>query len=312
MNDNFNEQPTQDYVYALTVPARDVQNEIYFAARQSGLYASDDRGKTWRSAYDSLGLEAPLATTCLAISPGFAEDACLFAGVPGFVLCSEDGGKTWLPFALPYASSLPTALAISPAFAQDGTILVGTDEDGVLRSVDRGRTWSSWNFGMVDFNVLCLGISPNFAQDDTVYVGTSSGLFCSQTGGRSWKAIDLPGGYAPVLGLAVSPAFETDGTLLAGTETHGLFISDDRGRSWQHLGKEIIQGVVNQIILSPDYPAPPEILVVHDNTLLHSSDGGKTWGALFEGDIASAAAYRKPGGGLSVLVGLVNGQVAVL
>ena len=67
-------------------------------------------------------------------------------------------------------------------FAKDGILLLGTNEDGVLRSADQGRTWASWNFGLVDFNVLCLAISPAFDRDETVFAGTGSGLFLSRDG----------------------------------------------------------------------------------------------------------------------------------
>ena len=318
MNDNnpqrwFTPQLTQDFVYALAAPAGFSHSQTCFAARQSGLYISEDGGSTWQSAYASLNLDAPLSTTCLALSPNYATEADLLAGVPGFIMRSEDGGKSWGAIPLPYASSrspaVPTALAISADYSKDGILFAGTNEDGVLRSADRGRTWSAWNFGLVDFNILSLAISPSFSKDETLYAGTGSGLFCSRNGGKSWKELNLPAGYVPVLSLAISPDFERDGILLAGTETDGLFISSDRGQSWQRLGEKEIQGIINQIILSPGFPATGEVLVAHENTVLRSSDGGNTWSVLLEAEIAALAAYRTEAGDLSLLVGLVDGSV---
>lgn len=309
MNELNSQQLTQDFVYALAVPAKSGQSGICFVARQSGLYFSEDEGNNWQNAYAVLNLDAPLPTTCLALSPDFERDACLFAGVPGHVMRSEDGGKNWSAVALPYVSSLPTALAISPNFTKDGALLIATNEDGVLRSTDRGLSWASWNFGLLDFNVLSLAISPNFARDETAYAGTSSGLFCSHTGGKAWKELSLPVGYVPVLSLAISPDFERDGTLLVGTEADGLFLSPDRGQSWRHLGAEMIQGMVSQIVLAPGYPARNEIFVAHENTILRSDDAGETWSVLFEDEIACLAAFQDENGGVSLLVGLVNGLI---
>jgi photosystem II stability/assembly factor-like uncharacterized protein len=303
------QQLIQDFVYALAAPAGTSQTKMWYAARQSGLYLSDDSGSTWQLAYASLNLDASLPTTCLALPPGEAYAAHLFAGVPGHVMRTEDGGKTWMAVPLPLSSSIPTALALSPTFTKDGVLLLGTNEDGVLRSADQGRSWANWNFGLVDLNVLCLGISPAFDRDGTLFAGTGTGLFRSQTGGRSWKEIVLPAGYAAVLSLAISPNFESDGTLLVGTDSNGLWLTPDGGLSWQHLGENEIHGMVNQVILASNYPARAEIFVLHENTVLRSADAGKTWSVLIEDEIASLAAL--PGGAAEqpLIVGLVNGMV---
>ena len=303
------QQLNQDFVYALAAPAGTPPGKVCYAARQSGLYLSEDGGSTWQSAYASLNLDSNLPTTCLALAQDEAHKAYLFAGVPGHVMRSEDGCKSWMAIPLPYDSSIPTALAISSGFAKDGILLLGTNEDGVLRSADRGRTWATWNFGLVDFNVLCLAISPAFDRDDTVFAGTGSGLFISQTGGKAWKELKLPAGYVAVLSLAISPNFDSDGILLAGTESGGLWMTQDRGLSWQRLGENEIQGMVNQVILDPQYPTGKGFFVLHENSVLHSTDAGKTWTGLLEGEIASLAAI--PGGTAeqSLWVGLVDGSV---
>ena len=58
-----------DGVTALAASPRFEQDRICFAACVSGLYRSDDGGVTWRYTYDSLGLDAPLATMAVALSP---------------------------------------------------------------------------------------------------------------------------------------------------------------------------------------------------------------------------------------------------
>ena len=179
----------------------------------------------------------------------------------------------------------------------------------MLRSADRGGNWSSWNFGLIDFNILSLAISPSFAADETVFAGTGSGLFISQNSGKSWQELPLPTGYVPVLSLAVSPTYAQDGTMLAGTEADGLYISDDRGQTWQRLGENLIGGVINQVALSPGFPAQGEILITHENSVLRSTDGGKTWSVLLEGEITALAALWDEAGKGTIWVGLVDGTV---
>jgi photosystem II stability/assembly factor-like uncharacterized protein len=303
------QQLNQDFVYALAATAGTPQGKAWYAARQSGLYFSEDSGSTWQSAYASINLDSNLPTTCLALAQDDVHKPYLFAGVPGHVMRSEDGCKSWLAIPLPYDSSIPTALAVSSSFAKDGILLLGTNEDGVLRSADQGRTWATWNFGLVDLNVLCLAISPAFDRDDTIFAGTGSGLFISQTGGKAWKETKLPAGYVAVLSLAISPNFKSDGTLLVGTESGGLWITQDRAQSWQRLGENEIQGMVNQVSLDPQYPARKGIFVLHENTVLHSTDEGKTWTVLLEGEIASLATIPAETAEQSLLVGLVDGSV---
>jgi photosystem II stability/assembly factor-like uncharacterized protein len=303
------QQLNQDFVYALAAPAGTLPGKVWYAARQSGLYLSGDEGSTWQSAYASLNLDSNLPTTCLALTQEEAHKAYLFAGVPGHVMRSEDGCKSWMAIPLPYDSSIPTALAISSGFAKDGILLLGTNEDGVLRSADLGRSWATWNFGLVDFNVLCLAMSPTFDRDETVFAGTGSGLFISQTGGKAWKELKLPAGYLAVLSLAISPNFESDGTLLVGTESGGLWMTQDGGLSWQRLGEKEINGMVNQVILHPQYPARKGIFVLHENAVLRSEDHGKTWSVLLEDELASLAAFQDETTELSLLVGLVDGSV---
>lgn len=299
----------QDFVYALAVDKQSDRAQIWYAARQSGLYQSLDNGSSWQSAYASLELNAPLPTTCLALAPGDKGESYLFAGVPGHVMRSENGGKAWQATPLTFSTSVPTTLAISADFLQDGTLLVGTNEDGVLRSTDRGLSWASWNFGLVDLNVLSLVLSPAFAQDQTVFAGTGSGLFYSQTGGKSWKELRLPAGFVAVLSLAISPNFDEDGTLLVGTDSEGLFISHDRGESWQRIGEKEIQGMVNQLLLAPDFPTTGEVIIAHEYSVLRSSDEGKTWSLLLEAEIASLAFLQEEPGRLSILAGMIDGSV---
>jgi len=315
MIDDINEETqVQELVYSIATSPNFAQDGICFAARSSGLYRSEDGGASWRFTYDSLDLEAPLATTAVAVSPDFESDRTVFAGAPGGVLRSFDGGENWHITILRSPPPLASTLAVSPNFAQDSTLFAGTVEDGVFRSADRGRRWSAWNFGLLDLNVLCLAISPDFANDETLLVGTETGIFRSTNGGRAWRETDFPVDFAPVLSLALSPNYADDGTLLAGTESCGLFSSQDRGHTWTHLGKDTIVDAVNSVVLSPEFPTKPDILVVLSTALLISRDGGQSWtdwkaGLSIEQGLASVAAPQGLDPEAPLLVGTVGGEL---
>ncbi len=303
-----------DVTYALAASPNFVQDGICFAARGSGLYRSDDGGKSWRFAYDTLDLQVPLPTMAVAVSPEFESDGAVFAGVPGGVLRSFDGGQNWQIVHLPSPPPTVSALVISPAYDRDGVLLAGTVEDGVLCSTDRGGHWVAWNFGLLDLNVLCIAISADFGQDETVFVGTDSGIFRSTNGGRAWREVDFPLEYAPVLSLALSPNYARDGVVFAGTESHGLYRSDDRGRAWRRLGEEALAEAVNAVLLPAEYPEKGDVLVALSDRLLLSPDGGQSWsewhaGGALEAGIASILAPVGLGLGAPLLVGMVEGGV---
>jgi photosystem II stability/assembly factor-like uncharacterized protein len=315
-----NETQVQDLVYSIAASPNFAQDAVCFAARQSGLYRSDDAGASWTPVYDSLDLEAPLATMAVAVSPDFASDSCVFAGVAGGILRSVDGGQTWNAVLLPEPPPIVSALAVSPDFSRDSILLAGTLEDGVFRSADRGGRWARWNFGLLDLEVFCMALSPSFADDETVFVGTESGIFRSTNGGRAWREVDFSLELAPVLSLAISPGYASEeegggtGVLFAGTETCGLYRSEDRGRTWTRLGEDTITGPINGILLASGVSSPATILVALSDRLLISRDGGESWsdwetGASFESGITCVTAPLGLDEGSPVLVGLAEGGV---
>jgi photosystem II stability/assembly factor-like uncharacterized protein len=270
--------------------------DALYAARLSGLYRSDDGGRNWQLAYDSLGISEPLPTLALAAAHGD-----LFAGVGSGVLRSADGGATWEQVFVPSPRTTVTALVASPNDVADGTVIAGTAEDGIFFSRDRGQTWQSGNFGLLDMAVFSLAALP----DGIVFAGTESGVFRSTNGGHSWREVDLPVGYKTVLSLAV-----TAGAIYAGTEANGLLRSSDGGTTWQSVGT--FSGAINRVMASGT-----DFLVLHDDQLLLSRDGGDTWAAWHAAETAgeSITAVYAPAGfsdSAPVLLGCQGGKVLVL
>jgi photosystem II stability/assembly factor-like uncharacterized protein len=305
------EAAAPDLVSVLAASPQFAHDGICFAAQSSGLYRSNDGGWSWRRVSGAFAPDVPLATMTVAVSPTFASDVTVFAGASGGVLRSEDGGATWQIAQLPEPAPFVTALAISPEFDGDGTLFAGTLEDGVFRSEDRGRSWHAWNFGLLDPRVICLTISSGYARDETLFAGTGSGLFRSTNGGRSWRELALPAACAPVLSLALSAG---GAALFAGTEGEGCFVSWDGGAVWAPLGGAALAGAaVNAIVPGPEFPASPELLVLLDDTLLLSRDGGVTWAERphWPG-VAAVLAPQGLGPDAPLLVGSLDGLVTRL
>lgn len=273
-----------DLIYAL-VAAPDGK---IFAARKTGLYISEDEGATWRDALVSLRLESPLAVTALALAP----DSTLFAGIAGGVMTSLNAGQTWEGVLLPAPPPTISALSVSPNFVNDGLIIAGTLDDGIYRSTDRGKTWSAGNFGLLDYRVLAVAILP----DQSLIIGTETGLFRSVNGGRSWQDVDFP--YVFVLSVTRAP----DGSVYAGTEAHGLYISQDGGITWASVALPFDDVPINQILVSKTH-----LHVLAGDEMWSSQDNGLSWKAIETNVIAVAFLNDK-----HLTLGLSDGTVLVV
>jgi photosystem II stability/assembly factor-like uncharacterized protein len=308
------EAGSEDVVYALGASPQFDRDGICFAGRTPGLYRSADGGASWQPAYAALSPGENLSTSAVVVSPDFASDRTVFAGVTGAILRSHDAGDSWFLSLLPSPPPVVSCLVASPDYERDGVLFAGTLEDGVFRSSDRGDHWVRWNFGLLDLHVLTLALSPDFARDETLFAGVESGIFRSTNGGRAWREVPFPEELAPVLSLSISPEFRRDGLLLAGTEAHGLYLSRDRGRTWAALGEGALGGAVNAILVAPDFPQTPTILVVTSSGLWLSEDDGSTWSE-FTADVPpdeAVVAVAAPLGllpGAPLLLGLSNGDV---
>ena len=303
----------RELVYALACSRNTAQ---WFAARGSGLYHSLDGGVSWDYLFASLNLESPLPATSVVLSPDYdgAEHGELYAGVPGGVLRSTDAGATWFASILDAPPPAVSAMVISPSYVEDGVVLAATTEDGIFRSASRGSQWVRWNFGLLDLTVFCLEISPGFAEDETLFAGVESGIFRSTNGGRAWREVDLSVGFEPVISLALSPSYPEDGIIFAGTETQGLYVSTDDGMSWTRLGADAIVGPINSIVVSPGLTDRPDILVLSDEALLLSRDGGAIWSKVERAPEGMSAVLAPKGlvPRSPLLIGLVNGDVVCL
>lgn len=312
------ERPEEsDIVLALAVAAEGPGTPTLWAAKGSGLFRSRDLGKSWASVFDSLALDAPLATTAIAAAPDTDDQRTLFAGALGAILVSVNFGNAWQISSLGTPPPLVSAIAVSPSYQTDGTVFATTLEDGVFRSTDRGRTWVSSNFGLLDLGVLTLALSPKFASDETVYAGTETGIYASTNGGRAWRDIEPADELGTIQSLAISPAYETDDTLVAATETNGLWRSRDRGTTWNPCGSERQHVSAQQVILDPHFEHRPRVIALTATEIRWSSNRGDSWSSLHtwsdEADAVSTMAVLDwsvdpP----AIIAGRVDGQVRQL
>jgi len=251
-----------------TAPAAE-GGAMLFAATAAGLFRSEDDGRAW-----SAGGETPLPLlVAVAASARFVENHLIFAGTQTGFHRSTDAGRTWRQTL---SGGRVFTIAVVPTAGTEGCIFIGTQQDGILRSDDGGRTWAGANAGLLDLTVLALAFSPDAARDQTGFAATTSGLYRTRNGGKSWRAVELPLDDPAVQCLAVSPAFAHDRLVLAGTESDGLWRSDDGGTNWD-LVPGLPAGGIGAVTFTPRDAESRHIAVATDDGVALSHDGGGTW-----------------------------------
>jgi photosystem II stability/assembly factor-like uncharacterized protein len=229
---------------------------VIYAAGNGGLYRTDDCGATWRpmGSPEAIGPSRPFLIDVMAVD----RDGGLYTGWQESepLSVSRDGGASWergltidQAFGPPVVRVYPTSVSPSPAapglvygaFRANGTSL-----GGLKRSRDGGLTWERRPGPGFSFHVAADAVDP-----DTVYV---AGAACRQSaapctpilsrstdGGATFAQI---GEFErPILALAVAADASQ---LWVATEARGMFVSRDRGATWER-------------VFLPDGPDPPHV-----------------------------------------------------
>jgi len=239
---------------------------VVFAGTPVGVFCSTDGGQRW----SPLGAASTVAgVEVVATSSRFQQDGVLFVGARDGLFRWRAGSPGWEHLV---SGSRVLSVACRPDLEDGQTLLVGTEDDGILISRDDGRRWNGANPGLLDLMILALAISPALAEDGLAFAATPSGLYRTRNGAESWRAVRLDWEDVAVQCLALSPGFAEDRIVLAGTEEHGLLRSGDAGRSWATV-PALAERSVNSLVFEED----GRVLAGTDQGLALSEDGGQTW-----------------------------------
>jgi photosystem II stability/assembly factor-like uncharacterized protein len=259
----------------------------------TGIYRSDDNGRTWQVVSPGPGLVAD----ALAVDP--TNETILYAGTAGgpadttySLWFSDNSGQTWhkFPLSLPTSSEgmLPgvTALAVDPD--QPDVLYVGTDGHGVYRFATE---WDNYGYELLG------GLSLNTVHVNRLVVGpqgrlyalTNDGLFV--TDGDAWQTLSLP---EQAVSLAVAP--DDPEQLYAGCVSTGLYRSTDGGQTWERLdnGLDMTAGAALRVTaLAVDEGNPRHVVAATAygvgsrfaaGDIYESQDRGHTWNKVAEAE----------------------------
>jgi hypothetical protein len=280
------------------------------------LYASTNRGKSWKLSESGLDLKELPGETLKRfwnITPG-AEDepGVVYMGAdPGVLYRSADHGANW---------ELVTGLSLHPTRAKwtpgaggmmvhsiqplgRGRMIVGISAAGAFRSSDSGKTWEPYNGNVrADFRpdkfpevgqcVHCLKGHPR--NPELLFQQNHCGIYRADFSGKKWD--DISKGLPSRFGFALAvPAAEKQTLLTIPVDSaEHRYVpggklrvgrSRDGGRSWKLLTKGLPQVnayvlVLRQAMTSDDRDPAGIYFGTSTGSLFYSRDAGDSWQVL--------------------------------
>lgn len=187
----------------------------------SGVFKSQDGGKTWGVANDAN--IADQAVIAIAVDPADAQR--VYVGSQRGLFKTTDGGTSWRLLAGLPADTRVDAITIHP---QDSSqLLVGVEGQGLFSSTDGGENWQMIAAGLQPNNSI-RGIRFDPTNPQIVYLSDlMSGVYRSTDGGRTWAQINNDLTNRSTTGLAIS----SDGQhVYVATNGEGAFRLDVNGQ----------------------------------------------------------------------------------
>ena len=190
-----------------------------------------------------------------------------------------------------------------PQYEEDGLVLIATAATekqslrGVYRSPDWGDTWTDSSEGLIAKKrhyYTALKFSPTAAEDGMVWLfGHKTGLGRTEAFGGFWESTDSGVTWSEIgyegfpfrkmtqrvsqdiIGVVISPHIAEDGLMVGAAGGEGVYISRDKGRSWELLNP--VKDVVD-IYAPPTFPEEPFLaLATTGSQIMISTDGGETF-----------------------------------
>lgn len=236
-----------------------------WTARNGGVFASSDDGRTW------LPLWLGHAVRALALAP--SDPQILVAAALDGVFRSLDGGLHWSRISPAHDRELENVESVAIAPHNPREIYVGTWHLP-WKTINGGHDWWQMRQGVIeDSDVFAIAVD---RQDPkTLYLSACSGIYQSQDRGNQFRKIQgIP--YSARRTPAIVQDPEDPATIYAGT-TQGLWVTRDRGATWRRITSPELS--INTVL-----PLPHRLLLgTNFAGVMASTDDGASFHASNQG-----------------------------
>jgi len=196
------------------------------------------------------------------VVPAHAHDPSAWGGL----FRSRDFGASWFPADAGLFIGGALGVAVHPK--DPAQLLYGTDAR-LLRSKNGGRDWTTEAATTMAGAVFAVG----FDADGKSALASSGTRIYLADDGANWQDILAPGGAAPARAF-VRSLTAANRIYLAGA--HGLFVSDDKGRTWTKSGDAVLpDNAIVSLLVTPG--SPENVYAVVDGNIWWSADGARSW-----------------------------------
>jgi photosystem II stability/assembly factor-like uncharacterized protein len=249
-------------VRAIAVDPNDAN--FLVAGGLTGVHRSRDGGKTWKKISDQINVES------LAIDPRTNDR--IYVGTWRQGWRTDDGGKSWKHIAEGMVLDTDMfAIHIDPL--QPDNVWVATC-GWVYNSRNTGDKWTRYRDGFDNRRIHDVRTDP--CNKEVVYAGSVAGLYRTDDSGKSWYTVSDEG--LVINSIVLHP--QRPNRIILGVEGDGVYVSDDRGKSFQRSSEGLFNLRITTIAPDPFERDRVYAAVVFGGAasgIYRSNDAGRTW-----------------------------------
>ena len=250
----------------------DVNPSLLVAGTRNGVFRTIDGGTGWERISPAGNIDLRNVDS-LAIGP--KNPNVIYAGTYHLPWKTIDGGRNWFPI---HSGMIDDSDVMSLQIDRDDLATVFASAcSGIYRSGDGGSSWTKLQ-GIPFSSRRTQQILQDSEASRMWYAATTEGLWLSNDGGENWSRV-TPRDW--VVNAVVSVRSAGGSRILIGTESRGVLVSDDGGKTFYNANVGFSHRVIASMAVDPK--AFGHFLVQlgdSSRALLETRDAGRTWSRL--------------------------------
>jgi photosystem II stability/assembly factor-like uncharacterized protein len=252
-------------VRAIAIDPHD--SDFILAGGLTGVYRSTNGGETWTKISDQINVES------LAVDPRTRDR--IYVGTWRQGWRTDDAGKTWK--LINNGMVLDTDMFAITLEPQDPDSIWVSTCGWVYNTADRGDNWTRFRNGFDNRRIHDIEVDP--CDRDALYAGSVAGLYRTEDRGKNWYLVSDES--LVVNSIALTP--QRPDRVVLGVEGDGVYISEDRGKSFARTSDGLRNVRIATVIADPLVRDRVYAAVTFGGAasgIYSSVDAGKTWSKL--------------------------------